>query len=55
MRLGSLTVFLGYVKVEGANLDTLVATLKLVVKCKPLQIDVPYDDTCFGHVISKVC
>ena len=43
------------VKDEGANLATLAAVLNFVVTCKPLGMIMPYDNTCFGHAISKAC
>lgn len=41
-----------YVKDERTNLNTLTTALKLVVKCKPLELDKPHGN-CFRHVMSK--
>jgi hypothetical protein len=32
----------------------MVTTLKFVVTCEALKLDVPFDGSCFGHGISKV-
>ncbi|KAJ7538060.1 hypothetical protein O6H91_11G033100 [Diphasiastrum complanatum] len=46
---------IGYVKDEGANLNTMTNALISVVDCEPLNLCEPYAGNCFGHVMSKCC
>jgi hypothetical protein len=46
---------LAYVKDEGFNLQTCDQALKLVVSCGDLGIIEPFDSSCYGHVLSKLC
>ncbi len=42
------------VKDEGTNLRTMVATLRCVITCEALKLDVPFDGSYFVHAMSKV-
>jgi len=46
---------LAYVKDEGSNLHTYANALNYVVSCVSLAMMEPFDGSCFGHVLSKVC
>lgn len=43
-----------FVKDEGTNLGTMAATLRFVVTCEALKLDVPFDGSYFGRAMSKV-
>jgi hypothetical protein len=43
-----------FAKDEGTNLGTMVATLRCVLTCEALKLDVPFDGSYFGHAMSKV-
>jgi hypothetical protein len=42
-----------FVKYEGTNLGTMVATLRFVVTCEALKLDVLFDGSYFGHAMSR--
>jgi hypothetical protein len=42
-------------KNEGFNLHTDASPLNFVVLCVSLAMMEPFDGSCFGHVLSKVC
>jgi hypothetical protein len=44
-----------YVKDEGSNLNTISATLQLIVSYDVLGLKESFKGTCFGHVFSKAC
>jgi hypothetical protein len=44
-----------YIKNEGANLGTMVATLNVIVSCENLGLEEPFQGTCFGHNMLKAC
>jgi hypothetical protein len=46
---------LAYVKDEGYNLHTCANVLNFVVLCVSLAMMEPFDGSCFGHALSKVC
>jgi hypothetical protein len=46
---------LAYVKDEGSNLQTYVSALTSIVSCANLAMIEPFDGSCFGHALSKVC
>lgn len=43
-----------FVKDEATNLGTMVTTLRFVVTCEALKLDVPFDGSYFGHAMRKV-
>jgi hypothetical protein len=42
-----------YVKDEGANLNSMITTLKFVVNCEVLGLEESFNGTCFGHAFFK--
>jgi hypothetical protein len=44
-----------YVKDEGSNLQTYASPLNYIVLCASLAMMEPFDGSCFGHALSKVC
>lgn len=44
-----------YIKNEGANLGTMVATVNVIVSCENLGLEEPFQSTCFGHAMLKAC
>jgi len=46
---------IAYIKNEGSNLNTMIITLKYIVKSKILGLDESFQSTCFCHVFSKAC
>jgi hypothetical protein len=46
---------LAYVKDEGSNLQTYANVLNYVVSCVNLAMMEPFDGSCFGHALPKVC
>ncbi len=43
------------IKYEGSKLQSCAIAFNLVVSCKSLGTLEPFHDSCFGHVLSKVC
>jgi hypothetical protein len=46
---------IAYVKDEGAILNAMTTTLKLVVNCEILGMEGSFQGTCLGHAFSKAC
>jgi hypothetical protein len=44
-----------FVKDQGSNLQTCASALTSIVSCNNLGLLEPFDGTCFGHALSKVC
>ncbi len=44
-----------YVKDEGSNLQTCASVFNSIVSCGNLGSLEPFDGSCFGHELSKVC
>lgn len=44
-----------YIKNEGANLGTMVATLNVIVSCENLGLEESFRGTCFGRAMLKAC
>jgi hypothetical protein len=44
-----------YVKDEGVNLNTMIATLKSIVSCEIFGAMKSFKGTCFGHAFFKAC
>jgi hypothetical protein len=44
-----------YIKNEGANLGTMVATSNVIVSCENLGLDEPFQGTFFVHAMLKAC
>jgi len=42
-----------FIKDEGTNLGTTATTLRFVVTCEALKLDVPFDGSYFGHAMNK--
>jgi hypothetical protein len=53
-KFGLTSKVLCYVKDEGANLASMIITLRLIISCEALSLLVPFDGACFGHAMSKV-
>ncbi len=46
---------LAYVKGEGFSLNTMIVTLKLVVRWEVLGLEENFKGIYFGHALSKAC
>jgi hypothetical protein len=44
---------IAYVKDEGSNLNTMMNTLKSIVRCENLSLDESFQGTCFGFPLFK--
>ncbi len=44
-----------YVKNKGANLNTMIVALKLVISCETLGVMESFQGTCFQHAFFKAC
>jgi hypothetical protein len=44
-----------YMKDERSNLNTLEGPLSTMKSCKILELDLLFVNTCFGHMMYKVC
>lgn len=44
-----------YMKNKGSNLSTLEGPLSIMKSCKILELDLLFVNTCFGHMMYKVC
>jgi hypothetical protein len=44
-----------YANNEGSNLNTMIITLKSIVKSKILSLEESFEGICFGCVFSKAC
>ncbi len=42
-----------FVKNEGTNLGRMIATLRFVMTCEALKLNVPFDGFCFRHAMNK--
>jgi hypothetical protein len=54
-RYGLTKKILVLVKYEGANLNTMVVTLKSRVNCEALGMMENFQGICFGHAFFKAC
>jgi hypothetical protein len=54
-KFGLTQKIMAYVKDEGSNLATYPQALKAIVSCVDLDTTEPFDGSCFGHALSKVC
>jgi len=50
-----LNQVIAFVKDESNNLIVMVAILQSIVDYEPLTLLMVYEDTCFGHVMFKMC
>ncbi len=54
-KIGLLHRVITFVKDEGTNMSTMVATMHSIINYEPLKILRVYEGTSFGHVMSKAC
>jgi hypothetical protein len=52
-KFGLTSKVLCYVKDKGTNLANMTIILNFVISCEALNLLVPFDGACFGHVMSK--
>jgi hypothetical protein len=45
---------IAYVKHEGSNWNTMITTLKSIVRCENLGLDESFQGTCFCFALSKL-
>jgi len=50
-----LTQIVTFIKDEGSNLQTYANALISITSCNNLGLLEPFDGSCLGHVLSKVC
>jgi hypothetical protein len=46
---------IAFVKNEGNNLTSMVATLHSIVDCQLLKLQKVYEGTCFSDIMFKAC
>jgi len=46
---------IAYIKDEKCNLQTCASALIFIVSCSILALLKPFNDSCLGHTLSKVC